>query len=156
MLWSVFLYLWSRNEIQTSYLSLTEDKSKLGCGVFWVLAHPHSLSIAGSLWINSALPPRSTFPSSLCFSRTCYKVHLCFPVSEMPFSVLSLTPHPLHISSHARTILSSFSLTEFSTGLNFFPLQSYKLESSNGCLGVFSTLPVVIDKNTVVFDGSGL
>lgn len=92
MLWSVFLCLWSRNEIQTSYLSLTEDKSKLGCGVFWVLAHPHSLSMADSLWINSALPPRSTFPSNLCFSRTCYKVHLCFPVSEMPFSVLSLTP----------------------------------------------------------------
>lgn len=65
-------------------------------------------------------------------------------------------PHPLHNNSHARTILSSFSLTEFSTVLNFFPLLSYKLESSNGCLGVFSTLPVAIDKNTVVFDGSGL
>lgn len=110
---------------------------KLGCDVFWVLAHPHSLSIAGSLWIKSALPPRSTFPFNLCFSRTSYKVHLCFPACEMPFSVLSLKPPPTAHQQPCKN--NTISLTEFSTILNFFHFSPTNLKVQMVAL-VFSQL----------------
>lgn len=48
-------------------------------------------------------------------------------------------PHPLHISSHARTILSSFSLREFSTVLIFFYFSPINLKVQMVAL-VFSQL----------------
>lgn len=74
----------------------------------------------------------------------------------MPFSVLSLTPAPTAHQQSCKNNTIKFLTHRVFYYSEFFPLQSYKLESSNGYLGVFSTFPGVIDKNTAVFDGSGL
>lgn len=70
------------------------DKSKVRLWCFPSAGSPSLFGIA-AFWdlcrkfrINSALPPRPTFPSNLCFSRTSYKLCLCSQLLRCLFFML--------------------------------------------------------------------